>query len=500
MLAATELRAPAHTGGAGTSAGTGRTGLALLTGVLLLALALRLYGLATLPFEQDELYTLRDAIDLDGGVPGIKGRPLYYLMQHVLLYVVPVTPLALRMPAFLFGVVGVWLTWRLGRTLFGPSAGVIGALLVTLSPWHLYASQFARYWTLVYLFAAATLLLLVLAYESNQPRRYLYALAPLLLGSLTHPSFIFPMTGVALALHLFPEGRLGWRWPTRQAWGWLWLPYVGLIGAGFLALKLTNSSQSLSNWGGRGVDASLRLLPAMVQWMGPETAIAGLLGVVVLAGSTVARDRVWAGMAALGVLSCVVLMMVASFRTDVYADYGMSMLPLVYVTIGAGIQRLGDALLFQRRVLEVGAAAILAAGILPDTVSHLSDGTRFDYRPAYAYIQAEGPAERVVGWPVILQRAYAPDLDFAELRMDRNWLQQQVEENGTIWLVASYHRSGLVMDPGDVQPWIDANCRVRQRTERTRLDYRNYRVELYRCGEDAAQANVAGVEAVSRAG
>ena len=71
------------------------------------------------------------------------------MMQHLLLKVIPPTALTLRLPAFLFGVLGVWATWRLARRAFGTTAGLVAAALVALSPWHLYASQFARYWTLV---------------------------------------------------------------------------------------------------------------------------------------------------------------------------------------------------------------------------------------------------------------------------------------------------------------------------------------------------------------
>jgi hypothetical protein len=394
------------------------------------------------------------------------------------------------MPAFIFGVAGVWITWRMARSLFGPTAGLTAALLLCISPWHLYASQFARYWTLVYLLAAATVWLLLRAVETDQMRRYLYALAALVLGSVTHPSFVFPMTGAVLALHVLPGGRPGWQWPTRMAWTRLWLPYAGLLAVGYAALQLTNSSQALSNWGGRGIDASLRLVPAMVQWMGPEIAIAGLVAVGVLAGSDKARDRVWAGMAGLGVFTCIALMMAASLQTDVYADYGMSMLPLVYVTIGAAIQRLSEAIA-PRRLFATGATAVLAAGVLPATVSHLSDGTRFDYREAYAHIAAEGPQDRVIGWPTILQRAYGPDLDFAELRMDPQWLDAELARAGEFWLITSYHRSGLLLDAGDVQPWINGHCRVVLETQRTRLDYRSYRVVLHRCGGDPF-ARVAG--------
>jgi predicted membrane-bound mannosyltransferase len=116
--------------------------------VLGLATLLRLHGLATWPLEQDELYTIRDAVAFGQQINWL--RPFYFFLQQLLLQLLPPTPLFLRMPPFLFGVLGVWLTWVLGRKVFGTTAGLVAAFMVAISPWHLYASQFARYWTLVY--------------------------------------------------------------------------------------------------------------------------------------------------------------------------------------------------------------------------------------------------------------------------------------------------------------------------------------------------------------
>ncbi len=464
--------------------------LVLLT-ILLVALALRLHGLSMLAFEQDELYTLRDALDFGAsstarGGPGIWGRPVYYLLQHALLQIGPATPLFLRLPALVFGVLGVWATWKLARSAFGVTAGWVAAILVAISPWHLYASQFARYWTLVYLLATLVYLLLPRAIDTNRTRDYLIVLVPLLLGAFTHPTFLFPIIGVTLAVTLVSrQGTIGWRWPTRRAWSGLWGPFLFALSAAYLILKTTGSEGGLSNWGGRGLAPTLLLVPAIVQWANPAIVVAALAGALLLLRGVLPGDRRWAAIGLLGASASLGLMLAAAFRTDVYADYAISMLPLVYVTIGAAVQRIDEALQLSTLRFPVGAAAVLVASVLPGTVSHLLDGTRFDYRPTYGYITQHGGDELVVGWPMVLQRFYAPNLSFIEMRGSPSFLNRTLASTGGFWVVASHHRNGMIGGGDDVERWIGMHCQERLVTERPRLDYRNYRVTLHWCGDRA---------------
>src|SRR5687767_14559544 len=91
-----------------------------LLAILLLATLVRLPSLIQHPFLQDELYTLEEATDLFRTrlEPGINARPLYFLLQHVLLRVLPPTEVGLRAPALLFGLLGLWATWLVARRLF----------------------------------------------------------------------------------------------------------------------------------------------------------------------------------------------------------------------------------------------------------------------------------------------------------------------------------------------------------------------------------------------
>src|SRR5690606_36393191 len=111
-------------------------------------------------------------------------------------------------------------------------------------------------------------------------------------------------------------------------------------------------------------------------------AMAGLAS-----GEPGARRR-WGWLALAGSVSAVGILAVASFRTDVYADYGMAALPLLYVSLGVGVDRLAALAPARHALLAGGITLALLGGVLPETVSHLSDGTRSDYRPVYRWLEA----------------------------------------------------------------------------------------------------------------
>ncbi|HVH13260.1 MAG TPA: glycosyltransferase family 39 protein, partial [Longimicrobium sp.] len=464
----------------------------VLAGVLVLAVVLRLRGLSTFPLEQDEIYTVMEGRDLFDVplAPGIHARPLYFLLQHVLLGILPETEAGLRIVPFLLGVAGVWAVWHVGRRVFGTAAGGVGALLVALSPWHLHASGMARYWTLLFLLSTLYVGFLWEAYGTDRPGHYRAALVALVLGSATHPSFFFPAAGAALGVTLLrADGRWGWRWPSRTAWWNLWGPYALFLAVAALALRMTGNAGAVQNWSGRGWAATLRLLPAIVEWATPTLVAAGVLGALLAVSGRSAGVRRWGAMALAGGVVTVAGLLWAAGRTDVYADYAFAMLPLLFVSAGGLVQLGIDRMRGGRAVAAAAAASVLVAGLAPGTASHLSDGTRFDYRPALRQVQRTAPDVTVAAWPVVVAERYAPTLRYRGLPSTGGGLERLLAEEGELWAVVSARRYGLNGDDdGSLEATLARRCILRSAHERPRWDYRVYRVLLYRCGADGGSS------------
>lgn len=453
------------------------------------AAALRIPGAVTHAFDQDELYTYFESRDLFATTlePGIEARPLYYLLQHPLLDVLPMTEFGLRVLPLVFGLAGVLSTWWIAHKLAGSVAGLIAGATVAVAPWHIYVSQTARYWSLVYLLSAWLIWYLWRLLESGPRSRGAHGIAVLLLsmGVATHPTFLFPAVGAMAAVVLAVRSRsTRFRQAVRNLVLRVALPFTGLMLIAFTTLTLVGREGAVRNFDGRGLTAVLRLTPAIVEWLTPLMFGAALVASVALLLQSKDKGFSTFGLLSLGaILGSMGILAVAALVTDVYAYYATAMLPLVFLSIGvaaAVLVGLFDAR--SSRMIGVGLASILVAGTSPGTASQVLDGTRFDYRPAFEHLQALDTDELVLSWPVVVQRHYAPDLRADEFRPDPGYLSTILEAESQVWMVVSRRRYGIVGDQsGEARAWLSRHCQEAEAFLPTRFDFRMYEVQLHRC-------------------
>ncbi|QIN77679.1 hypothetical protein GBA65_03195 [Rubrobacter marinus] len=136
--------------------------LLALLGILLLAAALRFYGLGFQSLWNDELNTW-GLSTFGEGVSGVLYHfnregigvhpPAYYLLIHFTVQLLGESEWALRLPSALAGFLSVLATYLLGRRLYSWREGLIAALLVAVLWTPVYYSQEARMYSLLLLFA-----------------------------------------------------------------------------------------------------------------------------------------------------------------------------------------------------------------------------------------------------------------------------------------------------------------------------------------------------------
>ncbi len=131
-------------------------------GILLLALALRLFQLGTQNLWYDENLTvavsqskgaeLFKALELESNKP-----PLYFLMMQAWVKD-GASEFWIRLPSAICGTLTCLLALALGQELFGKERGWLLGLLLAVSPFHVYYSQEARMYALLGLTGTAALL------------------------------------------------------------------------------------------------------------------------------------------------------------------------------------------------------------------------------------------------------------------------------------------------------------------------------------------------------
>lgn len=203
-------------------------------GVLLLAslvaLALRLYRLPDSNVWWDEGYGVylarKDLLTLALETAGDVHPPIHYWFLHVWIRLVGETELAIRYSSVAFAVASVPLIYWLGRRTLGRGVGLVAALLLATSRFHVEWSQQIRMYTLVVALAMLSIALTLDLWERPRRRLWVAHVAVTVFGLYTlYLSGLVPLVEslATVLLWLLPVGgrrlELGFvlRWAGAQA-------------------------------------------------------------------------------------------------------------------------------------------------------------------------------------------------------------------------------------------------------------------------------------------
>ena len=140
--------------------------------------------------------------------------PLYFLLL-VPFYLLSQSEWTLRLLSVIAGILSIPLMYCLGTKIFNKSVGLVGALLLAFSPFHLYYSQELRPYSLFLLFSLLAFYISYLALEEDKVTYYLGMIAIFVLGIYTHLYMIFPL--ILLDLYFV----LGWKTNLPHLRKWL---------------------------------------------------------------------------------------------------------------------------------------------------------------------------------------------------------------------------------------------------------------------------------------
>lgn len=127
----------------------------LLSGILVCALGLRLYRLNWTILICDELSSVLWWMDLNFLGKLIRSAtiepnpPLYFIILHTWIKLFGGTELSIRLLSVLMGLSSIILLYLIGKELIDVRAGIGGALLMAVSPYHLFYTTYARMYALL---------------------------------------------------------------------------------------------------------------------------------------------------------------------------------------------------------------------------------------------------------------------------------------------------------------------------------------------------------------
>jgi len=161
---------------------------------------LRFYHLGFQSFWLDELHT---AMEVDSGKSWAdlwqtlkccdQHPPVFFVITKLFISCFGSTEVAIRSVSAIAGTLGIWTMYLLGKEFYSAKLGLIAALFTGFNHFHIYYSQEARPYALVFLFTTlAFIFLMRLIKTPNRKNSLLYALfALLMMGTHYFGLFIF---------------------------------------------------------------------------------------------------------------------------------------------------------------------------------------------------------------------------------------------------------------------------------------------------------------------
>ncbi|MCF7907330.1 MAG: glycosyltransferase family 39 protein [Candidatus Omnitrophica bacterium] len=148
---------------------------------------LRVYGLSRHEFWYDEIYS----VDFARSPLLSWNAPLYWIIIHFWSKLFGLSEFSLRFPSAIFSLATCVGTYVLGKMIFSRRIGLLSALIIGLSPFHLWYAQEARNYSLVTFLGIFSSYLFFRALNERKTIFWVYFVVISLLGVYTNYFYLF---------------------------------------------------------------------------------------------------------------------------------------------------------------------------------------------------------------------------------------------------------------------------------------------------------------------
>ena len=162
-----------------------------MVALVLLGAVLRFHRLGEWSFWVDEVFQVRDSLAMDTVGEAVSAYyPLSYLLMRPALVGLGLSEWSARLIPAIIGIIAIPLMYIGAKMVLGRRVAILSVVLLAISPWHLYWSQNARFYTLLLILHNVSLLLFYLGLERDRFRLILFSFVFRVLALMTHPTAI----------------------------------------------------------------------------------------------------------------------------------------------------------------------------------------------------------------------------------------------------------------------------------------------------------------------
>ena len=441
-----------------------------LAAITLLAVLLRFYKLGEWSFWIDEILTLNNIganyPTISEILQNIPPSRIWFSLSLILssgaAAILGVSEWSGRIIPAIIGILSIPALYFPVKGIFGSRVGLITVLLLAVSPWHIYWSQNARFYTSLMLFYSLALLSLYLGLERDNPK-YLFAFIIffyLALSERLFAFFIVPVVASYLALLTFsPLPK-----PPGLNWRNLLIVFspliVFLIYEGYTLIR-TGSSMivyAMPVFWGKPIDSPIRLLVLIVFNFGVPLVAIALFGCIYF---LLRKSRSGLFFFTGAVIPVVILVALNPFTFTV-DRYVFVALPSWIILGALTVNELVRNAQGSAKILAIGVLFLLIADAAGANLMYyqLNNGNRLDWRGAMRYVRDN----KMEGDLVVATRKHLGQYYLGEDVVDWKDFDPDLKEDldKRIWFIIDsegvWHGSKADLK----QDWLEENAQLLQ--------------------------------------
>lgn len=421
-----------------------------LSVVVLIAASLRFFKLGTWSFWIDEIFTIQAAQNVS--MESLAWPRVSLILTSLFLRMTDVSEWNARLVPALIGIITVPVLYILARRLFDRHVGLAAALLLAISPWHIFWSQNARFYTSLLLLCLLAMLTLYVGIEKDRPWHLVASLVLFGLAAIERFTALLMAPAVVCYLILVPLF-----WSKERPRGFrirnLLILTVPAIAIGFLEgySYIANGASmffgTLDQFIFNPIDDPLRLATFIGFSFGIPLMVLSFFGGMYL---LLQKSRLGL-LLFLGAFLPVVLLTVLSPFIFTKDRYVFMTLPFYVVLAAVAIREMMVRYKGAAVALAIGVLAMLVGDAVGDNLLYyqINHGNRRDWKGAFAMIQAQGsPGDVIVATRQELGAYY---LDETVQWMSHVTPEAVLAANRRYWFVTD---SESVWVSGPIWPWI----------------------------------------------